>query len=140
MSQTPGASGAPAIADEKFISLTTYRRSGAEVTSPVWVVGLEDGRIGFWTAMGTGKTKRIPHDPRVVVRPSDMRGNVAEGAPSYAGTATLVQSGAAFTEVQGKVRAKYGFMTTVTRVLGKLGPQGRKGLTYADTVVLISLD
>ncbi len=129
-----------AIASEKYMSLTTYRASGAEVATPVWVVGLEDGRVGFWTAMGTGKTKRITRDPRVSVRPCDQRGRVADGAASYAGTAELVQSGLAFGEVQGKVREKYGFMTKVTKVLAKLGPQGRKGLTYADTVVLITLD
>ncbi|MEN8673065.1 PPOX class F420-dependent oxidoreductase [Nocardioides sp.] len=127
------------IAAEKYISLTTYRKSGAEVSTPVWVVGLEDGRIGFWTAMGTGKTKRIRNDPRVAVRPSDARGRVVEGAASYPGTATLVQSGRDFAEVQGKVREKYGVMTKVTALLAKLGPQGRKGMTYADTVVLISL-
>lgn len=128
------------IASEKYMSLTTYRKSGAEVSTPVWVVGLDDGRIGFWTAMGTGKTKRISNDPRVVVRPSDSRGKVADGAPSYSGTATLVHSGATFTEVQDLVREKYGFMTKVTKTLAKLGPQGRKGLIYADTVVLITLD
>lgn len=122
------------------MSLTTYRKSGAEVSTPVWVVGLEDGRVGFWTSMGTGKTRRITNDPRVLLRPSDGRGKVVDGAASYAGTATLVQSGAAFTEVQGRVREKYGFMTKVSKVRGKLGPQGRKGLTYADTVVLITLD
>lgn len=122
------------------MSLTTFRKSGARVSTPVWVVGLEDGRVGFWTSMGTGKTKRIAHDPRVVVRPSDSRGRVCEGAASYAGRAELVQSGRSFTEVQGKVREKYGVMTKVTKLLAKVGPQGRKGLTYADTVVLISLD
>ncbi|CAN5711904.1 PPOX class F420-dependent oxidoreductase [soil metagenome] len=129
-----------AIAAETYMSLTTFRRSGAEVATPVWVVGLTDGRIGFWTAMGTGKTQRLAHDARVVVRPCDRRGNVAEGGPSYAGTATLVQSGAAFLEVQGRVRAKYGVMTTVARLLARLGPQGRQGLGYADTVVLVTLE
>jgi len=122
------------------MSLTTYRKSGEAIATPVWVVALEDGRIGFWTAMGTGKTKRLKNDPRVVVQPSDGRGKVADGAPSYPGTATLVQSGREFAEVQDKVRAKYGFMTKVTKLLATLGGQGRKGLTYADTVVLISLD
>lgn len=129
----------PAIAAETFISLTTYRTSNDEVSTPVWVVALQDGRIGFWTAMGTGKTKRLRRDPRVVVRPCDRRGRVADGAASYSGTAELVQSGAAFIEVQAEVRAKYGFMTKVVPVFTRFGRQGRRGLTYADTVVLITL-
>lgn len=139
-SPTGSPTGGPAIADEKFMSLTTFRRSGDRVSSPVWVVGLQDGRIGFWTAMGTGKTKRLKNDPRVEVRPCDRRGHVSEGAPRYAGTAALVQSGGAFTEVQGRVRAKYGFMTKVAQLIAKLDPQGRQALTYADTVVLVTLD
>ncbi len=119
----------PAIANEKYMSLTTYRKSGETVSTPVWVVPLEDGRIGFWTAMGTGKTKRLKNDPRVVVQPSDSRGKVKDGASSCTGTATLVQSGREFAEVQDKVRAKYGFMTKVTKMLAKLGGQGRKGLS-----------
>lgn len=134
------APATPAIASEKYMSLTTFRTSGEGVASPVWVVALEDGRVGFWTAMGTGKTKRLTKDPRVVVTPCDARGKVPDGAPTYSGNATLVQSGAAFIEVQGKVREKYGFMTRVTKLLAKLGPQGRAGLTYADTVVLITLE
>jgi uncharacterized protein len=131
---------ATAVAAQTYVSLTTYRRTGAAVSTPVWVVGLEDGRLGFWTAAGTGKTRRLEHDARVVLRPCDVRGRVADGAPSYAGTAELVRSGGAFTEVQAKVLEKYGLMTTVTRVLHRFGPQGRAGLTYADTVVLVTLD
>ena len=131
---------ADAVAAERYVSLTTYRRTGAAVSTPVWIVGLEDGRVGFWTAMGTGKTQRLAHDPRVVLRPCDARGRVAPGAPSYDGTAELVRSGAAFTEVQAEVREKYGLMTTVTRLLSRLGRQGRRRLTYADTVVLVTLE
>ena len=128
-----------AIADEQFISFTTYRRSGEAVSTPVWVVPVSDGRIGFWTAMGTGKTKRLTHTPRVLVQPSDRRGKVTAGTVAVEGTAEMVRSGVLFDEVQGRVRAKYGFMTKVTKMLAKLGPQGRQGLTYADTVVLVRL-
>ena len=118
------------------MSLTTYRRSGDAVPTPVWVVGLDDGRVGFWTSSGTGKTKRIAHTSRVEVRPCDRRGRVADGVPTYAGTADMVRSGRAFAEVQAKVREKYGFMTKLTPILAKLGRQ--KG-EYADTVVLLTL-
>lgn len=127
------------IAEEKYVSFTTYRKSGETVSTPTWVVGLADGRVGFWTSMGTGKTKRLRNDPRVTLQGSDSRGRVKNGTSPVDGTAEMVQSGAAFDEVQAKIRDKYGLMTKVTKVLGKLGPQGRKGLTYGDTVVLIRL-
>ncbi len=128
------------IGDEKYISFTTYRRSGEPVSTPTWVVPLADGRVGFWTAMGTGKTKRLHHDPRVALAPCDVRGRVAADALSRHGTAEMVQSGPLFEEVQRLVRAKYGLMTKATKLLARLGPQGRKGLTYADTAVLVRLD
>lgn len=127
------------ITDEKYVLLTTYRRSGEAVAAPVWIVPLDDGRAGFWTAMGTGKTKRLKNDSRITLQPCDARGKVAAGATTVTGTAQLVQSGADFDLVQQRVKAKYGVMTKVTKLLAKLGPQGRKGLTYADTVVLMTL-
>lgn len=133
------------LASGTYMALTTFRRSGDAVTSPVWVVPVSDGRVGFWTSMGTGKTKRLAHTERVVVQPSDARGRVAEGSAPLDGTAEMVRSGAFFDEVQAKVREKYGVMTTMTKLLAKVGPQGRtilggKGLEYADTVVLVRVD
>jgi uncharacterized protein len=129
-----------ALADEKYISFTTLRKSGQPVSTPVWVVPVSDGRIGFWTAMGNGKTKRLRNNPRVTVQPSDVRGRVKEDTPVRSGTAEMVQSGRLFDEVQARVREKYGFMTKLTKALGRLGGMRRKGLTYADTVVLVRLD
>lgn len=128
------------LAAEKYLAFTTFRRSGEPVTTPVWVVPVSDGRLGFWTAMGTGKTKRLRHDPRVRVEPCDARGRTQETTSPVDGQAEMVRSGAFFDEVQGRVREKYGWMTTVTRLLARLGPQGRRGLGYADTVVLVRLD
>ena len=128
------------VADGKYMAFTTYRRSGEAVTSPVWVVPVSDGRLGFWTAMGTGKTKRLAHTSRVVVQPSDARGRVLAGSTPREGTAEMVRSGGSFDEVHAKVREKYGVMTTITRLLATVGRQGRSGMTYADTVVLVRLD
>ena len=127
------------ISDEKYMAFTTFRRTGEAVSTPTWVVPVSDGRIGFWTAMGTGKTKRLRHDPRVTVQPCDVRGRPREGSPVVAGTAEMVQSGRLFDEVHAKVRAKYGLMTKVSKALGAL-PMRRRNLTYADTVVLVRLD
>lgn len=127
------------LATGQYIAFTTFRRSGEAVTTPVWVVPVSDGRLGFWTAMGTGKTERLRHTSRVQVEPSDARGRTQDTTSPTDGQAEMVQSGGLFDEVHGRVREKYGFRTTVTKVLAALGPQGRRGLTYADTVVLVRL-
>ena len=124
----------------KYMAFTTYRRTGEAVTSPVWVVPVSDGRVGFWTSAGSGKTKRLAHTSRVRAQPSDARGRVAPGSQPLDGTAEMVRSGGFFDEVRAKVRERYGVMTTITRLLARVGPQGRGGLSYADTVVLVRLD
>lgn len=129
-----------ALEDEKYLAFTTFRKNGDPVSTPVWVVPVSDGRVGFWTAMGTGKTKRLGRNPQVTVQPCDVRGRVRTGTTSVPGTAEMVQSGRLFDEVQAKVHEKYGLMTRITPLFAKLGRQGRMGLTYADTVVLVRPD
>ena len=128
------------LADERYLAFTTYRKSGAAVTTPVWTVGLEDGRLGFWTAMGSGKTKRLKNNAAVTVQPCSATGTVKAGTTAVSGTAEMVQSGPLFDEVQRKVRKKYGFQTHLTRTIGTLFVLRKKGLTYADTVVLVRPD
>jgi PPOX class probable F420-dependent enzyme len=128
------------ITDEKYVAFTTFRKSGDPVSTPVWLVPVSDGRVGFWTAMGSGKTKRLRHNPQVTLQPSDVRGRVKDGSAVVPGTAEMVQSGRLFDEVHGRVREKYGFMTKLTKLLATIGPLRRRGLAYADTVVLVRLD
>jgi PPOX class probable F420-dependent enzyme len=128
------------LADERYLAFTTYRKSGEAVTTPVWTIGLEDGRLGFWTAMGSGKTKRLKNNSATTVQPCSATGTVKAGTSAVSGTAEMVQSGPFFDEVHRKVRKKYGFQTFLTRTIGTLFVLRKKGLKYADTVVLIRLD
>lgn len=123
------------LAGEKYLALTTFRRSGEPVTTPVRVVPVSDGRLGFCTAM----TERLAHDQRVQVEPCDVRGRTQETTSPVDGRAEVVRSGALFDEVHGRVREKYGWTTTATRLLARLGLQGHRGPGRADTVVLVSL-
>jgi PPOX class probable F420-dependent enzyme len=53
-----GAVMGAATGDSRYIALTTYRRDGRSVTTPVWAVALE-GRHYVFTANSTGKAKRV---------------------------------------------------------------------------------
>jgi hypothetical protein len=65
---------AAGLARERYISLTTFKRDGTAVSTPVWV-GSDDGeRLLVWTGAATWKAKRIRRDPRVRVAPCDARG------------------------------------------------------------------
>lgn len=91
------------ISDEKYMSFTTYRKSGEAVASPVWVNQVSDGRIGFWTSMGTGKTKRLKNNPEVLVQASDAKGRPKAGTSPTRGTAEMVRSGPSSTRSSGWV-------------------------------------
>jgi PPOX class probable F420-dependent enzyme len=75
------------LAHAKSLLLTTYKRDGTPVPTPVCHV-VENGMAYLTTMEGAGKVKRIRNDPRVTVGHCDMRGNPT--GPSYAATARIV--------------------------------------------------
>jgi PPOX class probable F420-dependent enzyme len=128
-----------ALSDEKYIRVTTFKKDGTEVSTPTWVVALDDGKIGFYTSSTSGKAKRLKNNPKVVVQPSDGRGRAKPGTSPLDGTAVVV-TGPERDVIYDKVVAKYGFMTKVTRFLAKVGGfVKRKKQPYADRGVVVTL-
>ena len=78
-----------ALTRARYVSLTTYRKDGTPVATPVWGA-VDDGRLYVWTETGSWKVKRLRRDPRAKVVPCDMRGRIAPGAPEATGTARLL--------------------------------------------------
>jgi hypothetical protein len=62
------------LGSEKYVLLTTYRKDGRAVPTPLWVVPDGDGLM-VWTPAGSGKVKRIRNNGRVSVQACDFRGN-----------------------------------------------------------------
>jgi PPOX class probable F420-dependent enzyme len=92
-----------ALDDEKYLSLTTFRRDGTPVATPVWFV-VEDGRVLVWTSAASWKAKRLRRDPRVRIAACDMRGAVH--GPSLDATAILLPERAGV-HVERLLRRKY---------------------------------
>jgi uncharacterized protein len=112
-----------ALAAERHISLTTFKRDGTTASTPVWVVTDDGRRLLVWTGAATWKAKRIRRDPRVRVAPCDARGKV-HGEVMDA-TARLLGPEAGVL-VQRLLREKYGLLKRgldalngVTRVLAR---------------------
>jgi PPOX class probable F420-dependent enzyme len=128
------------LSAEKTISLATFRKSGDKIATPVWVVPVSGGRIGFWTSSTSGKAKRLRNNPAVEVTACNQRGVPKPGAPTVGGAAELVTSGAAFDEVTASVKAKYGFMVPVSKFFNGIGARLKgRDQPYGDVVVLITL-
>lgn len=127
-----------ALSDEKYVLLTTFRRDATPVSTPVWVVPLDDGKIGFWTSSGSGKAKRLAHTDRVTVQPSDARGRVKKGTGPIGATARIV-TGPEYDAIRSKVISKYGFMTKLTKLFNAVGGTFKgKRIPYGDRGVVIT--
>jgi PPOX class probable F420-dependent enzyme len=128
------------IADEKYIALTTFKRDGTPITTPVWVVPVAAGKIGFWTSSGSGKAKRLAHTSKVTVQPSNARGVVKPGSSPVEATAVLV-TGPEYEGIRSKVNAKYGVMVTISKIGNTIGGWvKRKKIPYGDRGVVITLN
>lgn len=128
-----------ALNDEKYVLLTTFKRDGSPVPTPVWIVGLNNGSYGFWTSSGSGKAKRLAHTNRVIVQPSDGRGKVKAGSDPIEATA-LLTTGPELSEIQAKIKAKYGIMTLIAKLFGQtIGILKGHRIPYGDRGVVITL-
>lgn len=115
----------------QYVSLTTFRRSGEGVATPVWIARDGDTLLVI-TNDNVGKTKRLANDSRVTLRPCDVRGRIADGAPTYAGTAVVVRSAAEVAVVKRAMSSKYLLArigNTAEGVLGRfMGRAPRAGI------------
>ena len=128
------------LGEHQYVQLTTFRRNGTAVPSPVWIAP-DGGELVIITVDGTGKTKRLGHTLRVELRPCDLRGTVADGAPRYAATATVHRDAAAIARVKRALGVKYGWwyraLTTVEPALDRLpGRKKRAAIVLRDVVPL----
>jgi PPOX class probable F420-dependent enzyme len=65
--------GFESLRGHKYCLLTTFRKSGEPIPTPVWF-GLADGNVYLRTEAAVGKVKRIRSNPHVRVAPSTLRG------------------------------------------------------------------
>jgi PPOX class probable F420-dependent enzyme len=77
------------IGRSRYVSLTTYRRNGTGVATPVWHV-VDGGELFVVSDAEAWKVKRIRNNTHVMVTVCGVRGKIAPGAPSAQGTARLL--------------------------------------------------
>ena len=77
------------IARSRYISLTTFRKDGGGVATPVWHAAKGD-ELFVVSDTGAWKVKRVRNNSEVVVTVCDIRGKIASGAANARGTARLL--------------------------------------------------
>jgi PPOX class probable F420-dependent enzyme len=89
----------------KYALLTSFRRSGDPVPTPVWFGVGDDGRLYLRSESQVGKVKRIRNDPRVRMAPCSFRGKPL--GPPIEGEARILPPGEE-ERAEAAIAANYG--------------------------------
>jgi uncharacterized protein len=120
----------------RYILLTTFKRDGSAVSSPVWITG-SAGTYTFTTGERAWKTRRLRADPRVRVQACSVRGRVRPGSIEYAGSGEILTDAAAVAQTEHALAAKYGWQFRATKVVDRI--HGAFGRADPQSVVAIRL-
>jgi len=100
----------------KYLSLTTFKKDGSAVATPVWVARDGDELVVITDAT-SGKARRIRNNSSVRLAPCDMRGQVT--GSSVDGSAQLTDS-TGTKSVAAQVKRKYGLAFSAIGWMEKL--------------------
>jgi uncharacterized protein len=89
------------LAKEPFINVTSFKRDGTAVATPVWCVG-KNGSLLVFSEADSGKVKRIRHDQHVSIAPCSFRGKPR--GPAVEADATVLDD---TEEVEALLTRKY---------------------------------
>jgi PPOX class probable F420-dependent enzyme len=100
-----------------YVSLATFRRSGAAVRTPVWMAPGAGAHYVF-SAGSAGKVKRLKNSGRAEVAVCDVRGKVL--GDWYPATAQVITEPAEVTVALEALRQKYGVQMWIADVGSRL--------------------
>ncbi|MGY1844093.1 PPOX class F420-dependent oxidoreductase [Modestobacter sp. SYSU DS0875] len=118
----------------EYVSLTTFRRTGAPVATPVWAAPHGDELV-VWTRADSGKVKRLRHTSRVTVAPCDVRGRLR--GPAVDAVATFVPR-EEWPAALAALRRRYGLRFQVGLVASRAWTRLRHPATERHALVRIS--
>jgi hypothetical protein len=113
----------------KYLSITSYRRDGTGVATPVWFVQ-EDGRLLVETDASSFKVRRIRRNPAVTVAPCTATGRL-RGEPVAGHAELLLDAEVARVErlMARKYRVDLVVIKPVRRLQAALHPRRPRGRT-----------
>ena len=111
------------LARERYVSLATFRRTGAEVRTPIWFAMVGE-RLVVVSAGDSGKVKRLRNNPRVRVAACDARGGVH--GSWHEGSARILSDPREIAEAGARLRAKYGWQVWVLDLVARLTGRMRR--------------
>ena len=114
-----------ALGDEQFVSLTTFRKSGVPVSTPVWIARDGDSLV-VTTPASSGKVKRLRNSPRVQLSPCSRMGKVAEGSESTEANAVILDDPTTVDRLGNVFLAKFRLQYRIFMWIERRGTDGQK--------------
>ncbi|MTD13639.1 PPOX class F420-dependent oxidoreductase [Nakamurella sp. YIM 132087] len=119
-SAASGTGALDVLGRTRYALLTTFRKDGTPVATPVWIVRRGDELL-VWTNPEAGKVKRIRRNPAVTLVPCGMHGEPLSGT-AVTGRAEMVPGGPAVIDgIFDLLIDKYGWQGRITRIPDRLG-------------------
>jgi PPOX class probable F420-dependent enzyme len=112
------------LSQQRFVSLTTFKRNGQGVPAPMWI-GCDGAGLFIWTPADSWKVKRVRNDPRVLLAPSSRSGKVRDDVVPVDATAEVITDPATVKRLQGEIRRKYGLQYYLVTLIEKIAAGGR---------------
>jgi len=105
------------LGTNRYVSLTTFRKTGKPVATPVWFAG-DVGRIYVWTNATSGKVKRLKNNRAVMLAPCTYNGRVT-GSQVSGNAEILWDSPEEEQLAERSLGAKYGWQWRLGRFLSR---------------------
>lgn len=104
-------------AEERYVSLSTYRRNGIEVATPVWIAE-SGGRYYLFSEGRAGKVKRLRLNKKARMASCDFRGKIRGNWLEARGR--VVTDARTVETAYKALRCKYGWQMMVGDFFSKL--------------------
>ncbi len=115
---------------EAYLSLATFRKSGAEVATPIWFAR-SGPKLYAFSEGKAGKIKRLRNSPRARIAHCDFRGKLLGEWQDT--RARVVTDPATIERAYTALRSKYGWQLRATDLLSRLsGRYSRRAIIEID--------
>ncbi len=111
-----------------YVSLTTFRKSGVAVPTPMWFAE-SNGIIYIYTGATAGKVKRIRNSGRVTLAPCTANGKVTGEA--IEGNARIISDQQEIAQAEFALAKKYGIQRRVLYIFRSVAGAFRRGASDA---------
>jgi uncharacterized protein len=106
----------------KYLLVTTFRKDGSPVSTPLWVV-CDGDQLAVWTPTASYKVKRVRANPRVRLAPCTFQGHPT--GDEVTGTARVLDA-AGSKRIRRLIGRRYGIVGRLV-VLGSVLRRGQTG-------------